>query len=284
MLSAYTGAAAALRGVPAEQDITTASVRLTASMLIRYQMPTYFVGAELCEALLETEAPDDLLFDEIQMPMPAMLFMLPTEFTKRYFGHEAPFITAARVPKGYLAKSAIRVRGVPAPDLRLCNPGDLFVSTMLIWENGLPMHYDSRAPAENTMVKELMAEEIVRYAKVGEWETTQAQDSHTATRLCNLAVNILLAMTAEPELVTREHLLEPAKKKGGKITRPAKWKPNFIGEHFKIVYETGDAAGTHRSPHAHWRSGHHRKQHHGPGNTLVKRIWIKPVYVGLAAK
>jgi len=214
--------------------------------------------------------------------MPACLFLLPEEFTRRYFGHPASFITAAKVPTGYLAKSPIKINGVQAPDLQLLNPRDLFVTTMLLWENGLPMHYDSRAPADQTQVKELLAETVVRYAVFSAEQTTLAQDSWTASRLANLTVNILLALSAEPELLIREQMLKPAKKKGKTVVKSAAWKPNFIGQHFRIVYEDQNLPpGSHRSPHAHWRRGHWRNQHHGPGNALVKRIRINPVFVGL---
>jgi len=37
--------------------------------------------------------------------------------------------------------------------------------------------------------------------------------------------------------------------------------------------------GTHASPKPHWRRGYYRRQHHGPGNTLIKRKFIRPCFV-----
>jgi hypothetical protein len=128
-----------------------------------------------------------------------------------------------------------------------------------------------------------LAADVELFSSVGWSDTTHEQDKRTVNRLAHLSINILLGMTAEPELVTRERILRPAKKKNGKVVRRATWKPNFIGEHFRITYENPAPTGTHRSPHAHWRRGHWRNQWHGPHLLLIKRIWIRPVFVGLGA-
>ncbi|HEV2247281.1 MAG TPA: hypothetical protein VGW37_11570 [Terriglobia bacterium] len=283
MLSAYTAARTAQRGLQPSQDVTIASLRLTAAQLIRYQVPTYFVAADFCEALIHTEAPDDLRFDEIQFPMPAMLFMLPTDFSLRYFGCLVPFLTVTSVPARCVAGSPIRIGGWQMPPLTVANPQPLFIAAMLAWEAGRPMHYDSRTPIPDTQVKDLLAADIELFSSVGWSDTIHEQDKRTVNRLAHLSINILLGMTAEPELVTRERILRAAKKKNGKVVRRATWKPNFIGEHFRITYENPAPIGTHRSPHAHWRRGHWRNQRHGPQLLLIKRIWIRPVFVGLGA-
>lgn len=43
--------------------------------------------------------------------------------------------------------------------------------------------------------------------------------------------------------------------------------------------ESGNNGGEHASPKPHWRRGFYRRQHYGPGNSLVKRVFIKPVFV-----
>lgn len=264
-----------------QQDPTMASCYATSCKLIRYQVPTYFVSHELCEALLETEAPEDLMLSEIMWPMPAMLFMLPLDFTMAYFGRETPYVTVAHIDGNEKLQSPVMIDGQKARSLELHFPNDLFITTLMAWEEGFPTHYDARSPV-NHSVKELLCAPLSK-VELGDLpcKTTPEEDARTVARLTNITVNILLAMTAEPELITPESIVRPAKKINGKILRRALWRPKMIGENFRIEYESRDPKGTHRSPHAHWRCGHWRNQRHGPENKLVKRIWIKPVFVGL---
>jgi hypothetical protein len=283
MLSAFASADLILsRMVMPEQDPATYSAYLSHGLLIKYQMPTYFVSEDLCEALLKTEAPEDLLFSEIKWPMPIMRFMLPIEFSKRYFGSEVPYITAALVEVGARIESPIIIRGQRVPPLDIQNEHPFFCATMLKWENDLPMQYDSRCPI-NRQVGDLLNTDLSHFqcAAPEGVESDPNEDVKTVNRLSNLAINILLAMTAEPELITPERMLRPTKWNGKHVVRRALWKPNFIGERFKVIYESVAPVGSHKSPHSHWRKGHWRNQRHGEKNTLVKRIWIKPVFVGL---
>lgn len=285
-MSAYASAVSLIQcGDNLDADRTMTACHISACLLIRYQVPTFFVAAELCEALLETEAPEDLTFAEINWPMPAMLFMLPKDFSLRYFGAHVPFLTVARVDKDQTIKSPLVISGVSARNIGQETGNDVFITTMLRWENGHPMHYDARSP-ERYSVKDLINCPCCKhkYTNTSFDKTTVEQDQIMVGKLTTLSVNILLAMTAEPELISPESVIRPERKVSGKILRRALWQPHIIGEHFRIHYESRDAAGTHRSPHAHWRCGHWRNQRHGPQNTLVKRIWIRPVFVGLKAE
>jgi hypothetical protein len=295
MLSAYVAAVAVAGGKPAAMDTTIYAVHITHCMMIRYQMPTYFVSRELCEALLRTEAPEDMLFEEIMMPMPAMRFILPEDFSVEYFGWPTPYITAAMVPAGYRADTPIKLFSAPVRGVDVQNPKTHFNATMLDWEDGYPMHYDSRAPV-NYRIKDLLnaPTELFDRNPLLDAHQDPKRDKFVVDRLTTLAVNIILGMTAEPELISRERILRPTKKAGKTVLRRALWRPNIIGEHFRITYEKSLAPGTHRSPHVHWRNGHWRNQRHGPFVAMptpeqpdrklpqfVKRLWIKPVFVGL---
>lgn len=39
------------------------------------------------------------------------------------------------------------------------------------------------------------------------------------------------------------------------------------------------AESRHGDVRTHWRRGHWRQQHHGPANSLLKRVWIRPLMV-----
>ena len=288
ILSAFTAVHSAYMGKVAS-DATVGAVFASTNLLIRYQMPTYFVSAELCDALLHTDAPENLKLAEVPRPMPAMLLMLPLEFSRRYFGLEIPFLTVSYLPADYRCESPLRLVDLgPAPVYRFTTHGaEGFSVTCLSWEDNCPMHYDSRTPLlDNIDLKTLMdakVEHFAYFSNITKDELTA--DRKTVNRLTNLAVNIILGMTAEPELITREHMIEPARKQNGKVIRPALWQPNMIGAGFRVTYEKRDLPqGSHASPHAHWRVGHWRNQVVGPIDMVprqTKRMWIRPVFVGL---
>lgn len=285
-LSAFSAALHVIRYPDPTQDKTQCSVHVTCCSLIRYQVPTWFIGQELCEALLKTEPPQDLLLEEIQWPMPSMLFILPRDFSKNYFGYQVPYITLSRIDSDAVLTSPLRLIDHGSQTtlfprmLEVHNNHPFMIGTMLSWENGAPLHYDFRSPL-NRPVKDLMTApfEVISTRMITEEQIKH--DMATEKKLINLGINLLLAMTAEPELVTEERMIRPANKHNGVIYKRALWSPRFLGKNYRIEYERCMANGTHRSPQAHWRIGHWRNQRHGPQNTLVKRIWIRPVFVGL---
>lgn len=281
-LSAFSGALHVLRRANPEEDKTQCSVHITCCSMIRYQVPTWFIGQELCEALLKTEPPQDLMIEEIQWPMPAMLFMLPLEFSQEYFGYTVPYITLAQFDKDAVLRCPLKIYGKDPRTVEVRNEQPFIVGTMLSWESGAPLHYDFRSPITRP-VKDLMTApfEVISSGIITDEQVNR--DLATDHKLINLAVNLLLAMTAEPELVTPESMIRPADKRNGVIRKRALWNPRFVGRNFRVEYEPHAPTGSHRSPHAHWRIGHWRNQRHGPQNTLTKRIWIKPCFIGLIA-
>jgi hypothetical protein len=56
-----------------------AAVHGQAALLLRYEVPSYYVSRELLTAALRTELPDDMVFEAIPFPFDALVFMLPKE-------------------------------------------------------------------------------------------------------------------------------------------------------------------------------------------------------------
>src|SRR5215469_8073530 len=54
-----------------------AAVQGQAVLLLRHDVPTYYVSRELLAAALRTELPDDMVFAAIPFPFDALVFMLP---------------------------------------------------------------------------------------------------------------------------------------------------------------------------------------------------------------
>lgn len=278
----------ALGGDPGE-DATAFACHVVASKLIRYGVPTFYVGHELCDALLKTTPPDDLSFADLHWPMEAMLFVLPRDFSVKYFGDYVPFVAVSHMDAGEEVSSPLILKHIDTgeslriPDVTINppKPSKYWIATMVKWENGYPVNYDSRAIYTST-VKGLMSfEEFKIYRENADPQEVE-DGKQAARRMSALALNLMLAMDAEPELISREKLLRPAQKQGKTVLRKPLWKPHWIGEHFRVEYEKHAPEGTHRSPIAHWRVGHWRNQRFGPLLANSKRIWIKPVFVGLS--
>lgn len=51
-----------------------------------------------------------------------------------------------------------------------------------------------------------------------------------------------------------------------------------------VEVERAEHGGHHAPPRLHWRRGHIRRQRHGPGRAMVKKVWIAPMLVGDAKR
>ena|SRR6516164_4139179 len=52
-----------------------AAVHDRATLLLRYDVPTYYISPELIAAAVRTEPPDDMVFEAIPFPFDALVFM-----------------------------------------------------------------------------------------------------------------------------------------------------------------------------------------------------------------
>jgi hypothetical protein len=77
-----------------------ASVVGQAGLLLKYEVPTYYVSRELLAAALRTELPDDMVFDAIPFPFPSMVFMIPRGTLRHPAEGDCPFLAISRVNKG----------------------------------------------------------------------------------------------------------------------------------------------------------------------------------------
>jgi hypothetical protein len=71
-----------------------------AALLLRYDVPTYYVSRELLAAALRTELPDDMVFEAIPFPFDALVFMLPKRTIRHPAEGDCPFLVLSRTSKG----------------------------------------------------------------------------------------------------------------------------------------------------------------------------------------
>lgn len=108
-------------------------------------------------------------------------------------------------------------------------------------------------------------------------EATSGSEDHFATGALSISLQIIMLMQHEIEYI--ESTPKQAHQKGFGVR---KLYPRKIG--IGISAPKQKPIGTHRSPLAHWRKGHWRKQRYGVGSQSIALKWIRPVYVGSFAQ
>jgi hypothetical protein len=87
-----------------------AAVHGQAALLLRYDVPTYYVSRELLAAALRTKVPDDMVFEAIPFPFDALVFMLPKGTLRHPTEGDCPFLVLSRTSKG-------QTLSLPIPEL-----------------------------------------------------------------------------------------------------------------------------------------------------------------------
>jgi len=250
--------------------------------LAQYQVPVYYVAVGLCDALSATAPPNELMLDDIKWPMPAMVFMLPTAFSHKFFGRQVNFISAARFTAGEDIPSPGEILTGKMQTVGVDSPCDQIIIYYEAVEpkNGLVSNYNSNSPVTRR-VGDVFFDDIKYNGEI--WSPEQMfdvqEDGAFANRVFMFVVKMLLVMTARQSYVETGVEQRPAKMKHGRL-RDALWSPNYIGRAYKAKSEDGGAGGTHASPRLHWRRGHIRNQPHGTGRLLTKVIWLEPTIIG----
>lgn len=276
-----------LLGHKAQEDVTNTALHVIATRLMEYKVPTYFPSAPLLEALLHTDPPQDMALTDLRWPMPAMLFMLPKTFSRAYFGEVVPFVCTANIPPHYGCRSPLILHGQQVSTIEVTNAAhpesNQYMIGGCVLENGLPVHYANHGPIhESLAVKDTLISTVTYYMRLIDDDIPdQVHDVGISHRMTNLVINLIMAMTARPELIGDERLLRSKQVHAGRVIHDALWSPRMIGENFgRSVY--GDQhGGSHASPSVHWRRGHWRNQRKGPALSIKELIWIEPVQVGL---
>jgi hypothetical protein len=86
-----------------------AAVHGQAALLLRYEVPSYYVSRKLLAAVLRTEPPDDMVFEAIPFPFDALVFMLPKGTVRHPTEGDCPFLVLSRTSKKTLS--------LPIPEL-----------------------------------------------------------------------------------------------------------------------------------------------------------------------
>ena len=265
-------------------DGVTAANMYTAYRMIDFDMPTFFISGELLKMLELTDPPEDMLLSDLKWPMDVMAFVLPTDYCQKYFlGALMPFVTICKRYVGTLNGCLTKRLDIGKSYPCVSRVGGIFVCGS-DFKSGSDY---AASHKESSTVKSLSIAEFTDYSEeLGKAgfevpDKDPERDPKIPKLMTKLALKVMMAMVAKPELVEMGECVRPMKAKGGR-TKDALWSPNYIGRWWRTEAPPHEA-GHHASPIVHWRRGHFRGQHHGPKNSLVKTIWVEPVWVNAEA-
>jgi len=268
-------------------------------------VPTFFVHPEFAQAVAQTKPPEDFKISEIKCPLDAMLFVLPTEFSLKYFGFFVPFISVVRAAKGTYPDCVKLppLDGTRSPLNPLINEADrLIICFNVVTDTVAPMDYH----VVFNMEQNIGSMKTFRFYDATYWEADQfgvdinrpnpqlpspEQDAEFHNRVNLFALNLMLTLVTRPRLVKQGQMTRKASVKHNR-SRDALWSPNTIGWDYQAARHNGAAAGgTHASPRLHWRMGHWHTVLSGPRidketkqpldvNGRIRKLeWFEPVLV-----
>lgn len=233
--------------------------------------PVFYVSRPLIKALSHSHPPPSMTWDEVKLPYPGLAFMLPIGTAQQKLrGSDAAYdvgcIFVSRMVKGSKVN-------VPATRTVSLPTEDWTEDRMTVaWASGNGFHtQDCTFPVSSLLEPNPnWLDEMTAKFRDSNGYTDGKADSTFAVYMCALASNLLLLMTAMPELV-EESKDRPVTLKSGKLM----YSPNYIGRKYVTPSRPTESTDTHYTELG-WRSGHFKRQRFGPKSAEQKTIWVEP--------
>lgn len=255
------------------QDSAASCMSFATILCDEHEMPTFFVSRTLLEAVEMSDPPSDLPFSEIKMPFSGLTFVLPIGTgVISPSGEEVSFISIGRLERGRSFLPAPRSTSAAPCNILFIGFGASAPSP--VWACSLSDIDGSAAIGKLRVSTQMDPEPCIKAQDNSTLVSMDDAENEFCRRVNWMAVGILLAMTARPELIERGRLLKKARG-----NRRELWSPNVIGRGFRAAGREAreDAAGI--SPRMHWRRGHFRNQACGKGRTERRVAWIEPCLI-----
>lgn len=256
--------------------------------VMRFFCPHYFIAPSMVEAISSTKFPDDLKPNEVPLPVPALMLVLPDSGPRIMGADGTPILYILLVNR---TKSEISSELIDL--LRLADPKASDESINLFLLNNTPeksgdelvvIGISSSGPqlfelAATWLVSDIVTESSV-LSKFGGYPDYMAAASFCLLRF---VLNCLLYFNSVPQYHESERILHSVR---AKPTLPQKgsidyWQPNIYGRKFQFppkpveTPELGEANEvTGRKPRPHLRAAHWRRQWHGSGMSQLKWVYI----------
>ena len=255
---------------PVMNQLSHSTGYMTSLLLINHGVPTYFVSYEFCQAVANTELPNDFQFTELKWPLPAQLFVLPDQFVYNYYGVHAPFLSISRCLPGHypdcLNKLPPFLRNGPTLDVladKIVFDYPAFYPRRLptVFNGNYPLNAGIEIFKDSPWVDSTPFERAQSgiYYNWNEEELPPEKEREFTDKALRFAIKLLLCVAARPAAVEHGAMTCPAKVKKGKA-RKEMWSANIIGRAYRIPREirhTG-VTGEHRS--FRFRRGHYTWQ------------------------
>ena len=254
-----------------------------------HDWPMYAVTQELLDAMLLTDPPDDIRWQELDWPLPAITFLLPDSARIREYLHSpdaVPVLSMGRLdrppPNAPVTLDTLFGK-VRMPDGSVKR--DMVVLTYWDHKEQALMFHDLVAKPEWTLAS-TMGMGAARLNPAKEMEVSDLYeavledvDLERMHRAAKLGINLLAFMlsTYSPLLEESSVVRKASIKKSGKQKRDALFGVRWLGEGYRL--HRHPLGGHHASPRGHWRRGHWRSQPYGPGRSLRMPRLIQPVFV-----
>lgn len=279
---------AAWPGYPLPQkdfDSSMSQLVLAAREAVLFDCPRYFVGPELVEACEQTQLEvGAMCLSDVSWPLGFMAFMLPLGMIGSPSDEDVLYCGFAVVGEAFGEiggiQMAFRIQAIEPSVVFFAQArsGTFFTSLGRMSQSVMDVTEGAWDPGLGEAVKE-MAPGVSVSTMTGR-VSRAADDKAFLARVVALVVRIVLAINSAPELREDGAIVKPRKVSKGRV-HAEEWSPNFIGRHFQIEKAVSTAGDPSNRVRRHFRRGHYRRQPFGPGLTLVKTIWIRPILVGL---
>lgn len=251
----------------------------TALQAVRFNLPAWYVGEELIEALVRTAPPPDFIPESMPWPLPSLTFFLPeTPEVKRIFGGRQPlWITGCKV-KGVISPTT----GEKYEAILNHVVAELPTEGLTEYHSVLRVH----EPLSQWGDYPFKIDEVTREAHEDFGPEAEKRFTQQMTYLFLSMVMLLSQERPAPGFIEDGEVV-PSKGKADKPLPHTKddidrlWNPSWLGRNYRVKKPPIVVGhhGAHASPVCHWRRGTWRHQPYGPERSLRKTIWIEPVLV-----
>ena len=251
-----------IRQTPVNLDSIAQMQAVLGTILLKHEVPTYFVEKELLNACINTKPLAEIEWRKIKLPFPAGIFILPRNTVFFSDGSELQYIAYGRIEAGNYEISRVS---------SLYNPQSMFAvfSESL---SGFSIHH---IIGEETYIPPpFEAMQHTRPQDAFSLEMNQS-DHEVGLLLVQIVFNLICALDARPELKESGKRVGSHKRGAGEL-----WTPHIIGGNYRVKMTKISYSESERTaPRLHWRRGHFRNQAYGENFQCRRTIWLEPVLV-----
>lgn len=257
--------------------------RNAAAGFISHGCPAFFLDKELTEMLENTEPPEDIQPEDLELPYPCFGLILPE--TKKW-----PLLLIAEIhdkkEDGIPKKQEEILKGIPTPALGRKHLLDAYFPPMgknpdtqttlaVLRGKSTGLWAASWCPMQSKGIGEIVSDYKETLKAYYQPQGIEDPDSGEITAF---TLNFLAYLRYEYEKKTEEKPKTNWERAREKPDKKGWIKPILIGERKQSENRT-DANGEGKTPSTHWRRGHWHTVLHGPKKSERTKRWYRPTLI-----